>query len=179
MKTTQCLMIALLAAGPAAIAQVPADHALPPAQIQPGAGANDAPAGSDADVPAHGLNARPSFGPTVSAALSPSDTIRDIQNASFDGRESLLKEVSDRIDAGKKLVNSLQHNPRAAGADTHTEFNSGLDDVKVKEKILERSLKEGRSAHTEDDWLVAKTPLGADYEAYATAVAALNAMIQT
>jgi|HubBroStandDraft_6_1064221.scaffolds.fasta_scaffold370753_2 hypothetical protein len=203
MKTTRCLIVALLAASPVAFAQVSSNlnaaggmtsRVLPPTQPQAGAGAigvaglntnrplpaePNAAANADATAQTHGVNAPPSSGAVaVSTALSPSDTIRDIQSTVFDARKPLLNEVSDRIDAGGKLVNSLQRDPMATNAEVHTQFNSALEDVKVKEKILMRSLKEARNASNADAWSVAQTTLAADYEAYATAVADLNVTIQ-
>jgi hypothetical protein len=197
MKTTHCLIIVLLAASPGAFAQVSGNlnaaggatvnRALPPMEPQVGAGATGAagvnadrplPADANAAVQTHGLNAQSSGAMTVSTALSPADTMRDIQSTSFDARKSALNEVSDRIDAGRKLVGSLKRDPRAVNADTRTEFNSALDDVNAKEKILNRSLKEARKASNADEWSVAQTTLAADYQVYATAVAELNATIQ-
>jgi hypothetical protein len=200
MKTTRCLIIALLASSPVAFAQVSGNlnaaggatnRVLPPTEPPAAAGANatgaagvnadrplpaDANAAANAAAQTQGPNAR--FSGAVSTALSPPDTIRDIQSTAFDARKSLLNEVSDRIDAGRELVSSLKRDPSAANADTRTEFNSALDDVKAKEKILNRSLKEARNAGNADAWMVAQTTLAADYEAYATAVAALNSTIQ-
>jgi hypothetical protein len=202
MKTTRCLIIALLASSPVALAQVSGNvnaaggvtnRILPPREPPANAGANatgaagvnaDRPLPADADAAAnaaaqtHGLNAQSSGAAAVSTALSPPDTIHAIQSTSFDERKSLLNEVGDRMNAGKKLVSSLKHDPRAIAADVRTQFNSALDDVKVKEKILKRSLKEARNANNADAWSVAQPTLAADYEAYATAVAELNAVIQ-
>ena len=204
MKTTRCLIIALLASSPVALAQVSGNvnaaggvtnRVLPPTEPPAAAGANatgaagvnadrplpaDANAAANADAAAqtHGLNAQSSGAINVSTALSPSDTIHAIQTTTFDERKSLLNEVSDRMDAGKKLVSSLKRDPRAIDADVRTQFNSALDDVKVKEKILKRSLKEARSASNADAWSVAQTTLAADYQAYATSVAGLSTTIQ-
>lgn len=201
MKTIRSLIVALLAASPVAFAQVSGNlnaaggatnRVLPPTQPPAGAGANAAgAAGVNADRPlpadptaaanadaadqVHGLNAQSSG--AVSTALNPPNTIRDIQSTTFDARKPLLNEVGDRIDAGHKLVDSLKKDPRAINADTRTEFNSALDDVNVKERILNRSLKEARDATNADAWGVAQPTLAADYEAYVTAVAALNATV--
>jgi hypothetical protein len=212
MKTTRCLIIALLASSPVALAQVSGNvnaaggvtnRVLPPTEPQVGAGANAAGAAgannttpslpptaqlppepnvapnanADAAGQVHGPNAQASGAAAVSTALNPSDTIRDIQSTAFDARKSLLNEVSDRIDEGNKLVSSLKRDPRAVNADTRTEFNSALNDAKAKEKILKRSLKDARNASNADAWTVAQPTLAADYKAYATAVAALNATI--
>jgi hypothetical protein len=214
MKTTRCLIIAILAASPAVLAQVPSNlnaaggatnRVLPQTQSPAGADANadrplpadpNAAANADAAGQAHepnagldangnaiaqtqGSGAQASGAAVVSTALSPSDTIRHIQSTAFDARKSLLNEVSDRIDAGRKLVSSLKRDPRALNADVRTEFKSALNDVGVKEKILKRSLKEARNASNADAWSEAQGPLAADYEAYATAVAVLNATIQS
>jgi hypothetical protein len=204
MKTIRCLMIALLAASPVAFAQVSGNlnaaggatnRVLPPTEPPANAGANaagtagvnaDRPLPADANAAAnvdaasqtHGLNAQASGTAAVSTALNPSDTIHSIQSTTFDERRTLLNEVSDRIDAGDKLVSSLKRDPRALNTDVRTEFKSALDDVKAKEKFLKRSLKEASNASNVDAWTVAQGTLAADYEAYATAVAALNAMIQ-
>ncbi len=202
MKTTRCLIIALLAASPVAFAQVSGtanaaggvtNRVLPPTQPPVGAGANatgaagvnadrplpaDTNAAANADAQAHGLNAQAGGAAAVSTALSPSNTIHSIQSTTFDERKSLLNEVSDRMDAGKKLVSSLKRDPRAINTEVRAEFNAALDDVNAKERILKRSLKEARNAGNADAWAVAQTTLAADYEAYATAVAALNAMVQ-
>jgi hypothetical protein len=204
MKTTRCLIIALLAASPVAFAQVSGNlnaaggatnRVLPPTPPPAGADANatgaagvnadrplpadtNAAANADAAAQAHGPNTQASVAAPVATALNPSNTIRDIQSTAFDARKSLLNEVNDRMDAGKKLVSSLQQDPRAISADNRTEFNSALDDVKVKEKILTRSLKEARNAGSADAWTVVQPTLAADYEAYTTSVAALNATIQ-
>ncbi len=204
MKTTRCLVIALLAASPVALAQISGNvnaaggmtnRVSPPTEPPAAAGTNaTGAAGINADRPlpadtnaavnadaadqTHGPNAQASVAATVSTALSPPATIRDIRSTTFDTRKSLLNEVSDRIDAGNELVSSLKRDPRAVNADTRTEFNSALNDVKAKEKILKRSLKEAGNASNADAWMVAQPTLAADYEAYATAVAALNATIQ-
>jgi hypothetical protein len=200
MKTTRCLIIALLASSPVALAQVSGNvnaaggvtnHALPPMEPQVGVGATGA-AGVNADRPLpadtnaaananaqiQGPNAQASGAAVVATALSPADTMRDIQSTAFDARKSALNEVSDRIDAGRKLVNSLKRDPRAVDADVRTKFDSALNDVNAKEKILKRSLKEARNASNADEWSVAQTTLAADYQVYATAVAELNATIQ-
>jgi hypothetical protein len=197
-------MIALLAASPVAFAQVSGNlnaaggatnRVLPPTQPPAGAGANatgaagvnadrplpadtNAAANANADAQTHGLNAQAGGSAAISTALSPSSTVRDIQSTSFDARKSLLNEVSDRMDAGKKLVSSLKRDPRAINDQVRAEFNAALDDVNAKDRILKRSLKEARNASNADAWAVAQTTLAADYEAYATAVAALNAMVQ-
>jgi hypothetical protein len=205
MKTIRCLIVVLLAASPVALAQVSGNlnaaggatnRVLPPTQPPAGVGANaatnadaagqthgsnaglDANANGDAAAQAHGPNAQASGAAVVSTALSPPATIRDIQSTTFDARRSLLNEVSDRMDAGNELVSSLKRDPRAVTTDTRTEFNSALEDVKAKEKILKRSLKEARNASNADGWMVTQTTLAADYEAYATAVAALSSTIQ-
>jgi hypothetical protein len=135
----------------------------------------DAAVNADSAAQVHGLNAQSSG--AVSTALSPPDTIHDIQSTTFDARKPLLNEVGDRIDAGNKLVDSLKHDPRAINADTRSDLKSAFDDVKVKEKILNRSLKEARNASNADAWTVAQPTLAADYEAYVTAVAELNAIV--
>jgi hypothetical protein len=204
MKTTRCLIIALLAASPVAFAQVSGqvnaaggvtNRVLPPTESPAAAGATatgaagvnaDRPLPADANTAAnadaagqiHGPNAQASGAADVATALNPSGTIRSIQSTTFDARNSLLNEVSDRMDAGKKMVSSLKRDPRAVNADVRTEFNAAFDNVKAKENILKRSLKEARNASNADAWSVSQTTLAADYEAYATAVAELNAVIQ-
>ncbi len=174
MKTTRCLIIALLVASPVAFAQVSGNlnaaggmtnRVLPPTQPPAGAGAN-----ADRPLP-------PDAATVVSTTLNTPNTIRDIQSTSFEARKPLLNEVSNRIDAGQKLASSLERDPRAIDAEVRTSFNSALEDVKVKEKMLKRSLKEARKASNADAWSVAQITLAADYEAYATSVALLNAII--
>ena len=72
---------------------------------------------------------------------------------------------------------------RTDGAETSAagwlaQFQSALNDVKAKERILRRSLKEARNAGNADAWMVAQGTLAADYQAYATALAELNTVVQ-
>jgi hypothetical protein len=203
MKTTHCLIIALLAASPVAFAQVhtglnaatgiTGGATAPPVQTQVGAGASgaaglnasqpptgniDAAANGSAAAQTHDLNAGSSGAVDVSTALNPSDTMRDINATAFDARKSVVSEVSDRIDAGKKMISSLKTKAESLDNDARTKFNTALDDAKAKEKILKRSLKEARNASNADAWSVAQATLAADYQAYATAVAELSATAQ-
>jgi hypothetical protein len=211
MKTTHCLMIALLAASPVAFAQVsgnlnatgsaginnatpslPPTAPLPPDQSMarnPNAngtvngnvnanGLANPNANANAAAQAQGVNAQANSTMEATTVLSPPATVHDIQSTSFNERNPLLNEVSNRIEGGHRLISSLKSNPKATDAETRTEFKSALDDVKAKERILRRSLKEARNASNADAWTVAQGTLAADYEAYATAVTALNAIIQ-
>jgi hypothetical protein len=202
MKTNRCLVLALLMASPVAFAQihtglgaatgVAGGIASPPAQAQVGAGATGAGtldvnrpmagnAGAEvngnAAAQGHDLNAGSNGAVDVTTALNPSDTVRDINATAFDARKSLTDEVSDRIDTGRKTISSLRSISKSLDADARAKFDAALDEARARETALKHSLKAARKATT-DTWSSAQAALASDYQAYATAVAQLDATVQ-
>jgi hypothetical protein len=97
-----------------------------------------------------------------------------IRSMTMSSRDQMLADIETRVKTSDKAIATLHSTTSQMSADGRTQFTSATDEVKAKAKALKKSLKDARNA-TDAQWDAARAQLAADYEAYAAAVARIDA----
>ena len=97
-----------------------------------------------------------------------------IRSMTISSRDQMLADIEARVKTSDQAIASLRGTTSQMSADGRTQFNAASDEVKEKAKALKKSLTEARNA-TDAQWEAKRAQLAADYEAYAAAVARIDA----
>lgn len=130
--------------------------------------------------PAPAFGVEPGLLPTgrttivVAAPLDATTFAPSIRSMTFASRDQMLNDIEARVKSSEKAIASLHGTTNQMGTAGRQQFNTAADDVKAKAKALRKSLKDARKA-TDAQWDAARAQLAADYEAYAAAVAQIDA----
>ena len=111
---------------------------------------------------------------SVSAALDSATFAPTIRSTAIATRDQVISDVETRIAATETAMNAMGKTASEMSAEGHKQFKAASDDVKEKAKALRKSAQAARKA-TEQDWDAARAQLAADYEAYASALASIDA----
>lgn len=114
----------------------------------------------------------------VASSLEAATFAPTIRTASMSSRDQVLSDVQMRLKNSDKALGSFRSSTSQMSAEGRRQFNAAEDDVKAKEKALKHSIKAAKKA-TDATWDSARAQLAADYEAYATAVASIDAAAGT
>ena len=131
-------------------------------------------------TPAPSIGADPGLLPTgrttvaVATPLEVTTFGPSIRSMTFSSRDQVLADIDARVKNSEKAMSSLRSTTSQMSADGRTQFNAATDEVKAKAKALRKTLKDARNA-TDAQWDSIRAQLAADYEAYASAVARIDA----
>lgn len=104
-----------------------------------------------------------------SATLEAEPTLRLIQSGTFDGRDQLFIQISQRLEANADTLAVLKKQAHQLDSSAQAEFKAAMRDVEQQEKQLKKSLKAARNANA-DNWESARLNVATDYSAYVNAV---------
>lgn len=107
---------------------------------------------------------------TLDAAMY-SPTIRA---STYEARAQTVADIENRLTASESALASVKASASSMNDDARKSFDTAHDDVKAKEKALRKSIEAANKADA-SEWENARAQLAADYDAYAAAVASLDA----
>lgn len=110
----------------------------------------------------------------VAAPLDATTFAPSIRTMSFASRDQMLTDIEARVKSSEKAIASLHNTTSQMGTAGRQQFTTAADDVKAKAKALRKSIKDARKA-TDAQWDAARAQVASDYEAYAAAVAQIDA----
>jgi hypothetical protein len=115
---------------------------------------------------------------SAAASLESTRISPSIRAATFTSRESTVADIDARLTASEKSLAALRSSSSEMSASGKTQFKTADDVVKEREKALRSSIRAARNA-SETEWDSARSKLAADYEAYASALASVDAAAGT
>jgi hypothetical protein len=114
----------------------------------------------------------PALAPTGPTTLAIGvDAVRvspGIRAMTFEARDTMLSDLSTRIDNTIRAVNADRDIQRDMTAQTRDQFKDAIEQVELKERALRKSLKAARKADA-TEWDAARTQLASDYDMFAAA----------
>lgn len=116
-------------------------------------------------------------GRSVTAVSSSIDAVHfapTIRSATLTSREQVLADVETRMKSSDAAMDTFHKSTSEMSAEGRAQFKAASDDVKAKEKALKKSVHAARKA-SNANWDTARAQLAADYEAYAAALAQVDA----
>jgi hypothetical protein len=118
----------------------------------------------------------PTGHPTTSAAMALDATHLSptIQSASFESRDELIDNLRVRIRQSNDTMSEFRRSRSEMSAEGRSQFDASADEVKSAEKTLDKSIRKAERASSAD-WEQARAQLAADYQAYAAALARVDA----
>jgi hypothetical protein len=96
-----------------------------------------------------------------------------IRAMTFESRDSMLADLTQRIDNTIKQINSDRDVQRDMTAATRDQFKDAIEQVELRERALRKSLKDARKANTAE-WESARAELAANYDTFAAAAQAFD-----
>lgn len=112
----------------------------------------------------------PRRGP-IATSLDATITVSAIQTWRFEQREKSADDLTARLDATHRSLDSLASQRTTLRSDeAQMAFNAALHSAEDAEQQLRRSLQVARAA-SEQDWSLTRTAVSADFAVYAEAVA--------
>lgn len=105
----------------------------------------------------------------LSASLDTATMTSELRSSAMEHREQVLTTIDARVKSTQQSVDRLNRSANRLEARARDEYKAAVKELHVKEKALEKSLKDARKA-TADTWSDARAKLAADYEAYTQAV---------
>jgi hypothetical protein len=110
----------------------------------------------------------------VATSLESTRVAPTIRAATFASRDQTIADIEARLTASEKPLASLRSSTGEMSASGKTQFKTADDVVKEREKALRSSMRAARNA-SNAEWESARSKLAADYEAYASALASVDA----
>lgn len=111
---------------------------------------------------------------SVATTIDTASVAPTIRAGTFEAREQVAADIESRLKNADTALASVRNSSAQMSAAGRTQFKAAEDDVKDREKALRKSLRAARKASAAE-WDAARTQLAADYEAYASAVARVDA----
>ena len=116
---------------------------------------------------------RPSTG--AAYALDATHLEPTIRSSSFESRDNLVDNIRVRMRESDTAMREFRRTESEMSTEGRTQFQTAADDVKVKEKALQKSLRSAERASSAN-WDAAREQLAADYDAYAAALARVDTL---
>jgi hypothetical protein len=110
----------------------------------------------------------------ISSSMDATTYVPTIHAASFATRDQVIADIDNRVKNSEAGLTTVRGTLNEMSADGRRAFNAAADDVKDKAKALRKSIDKARKAK-DADWDNARAQLAADYEAYAAALARIDA----
>jgi hypothetical protein len=117
-------------------------------------------------------------GRTATAVTSSLDSVKiapTIRATTLTSREPVILDIESRIASTDTAMASYNASMSEMNDESRKQFKMVASEVKERGKALKKSLQNARTA-TEQDWDRARSQLASDYEAYAAALARVDAV---
>jgi hypothetical protein len=99
-----------------------------------------------------------------------------VQNATFQTRDDVIDRVRVGMRQGDTAVREYKRTESEMSAQGRTQFEAARNEVKAREKALDRSLRTAANASA-SGWDSARAQLAADYQAYVQSLARLDQLV--
>lgn len=133
---------------------------------------------AEADANGQGTALAPGLAVTdahsASVALDAGPTVTTIRSAAFAAHEPLAADVDRRMEASAKAMVELKQRAKLLDASAQAEFKAAVKDADARAKQLKKSAKAVRKG-SQETWDKDRDSLAADYDAYASAMARVEA----
>lgn len=117
---------------------------------------------------------RPGTGAAM--ALDPMRVEPSIRAATFESRDNLVDGLRLRVRQSEETVAEFRRTEGQMSSEGRSQFTSLSSEVKARRKALEKSLRAAANASS-TDWMSTREQLAADYDAYANALAQMDAAV--
>lgn len=111
----------------------------------------------------------------VATTLDATTFAPSLRAAPHSSRDTIIADVETRLAASESAVASVRSSSSQMSAAGRQSFNAASDDAKDKAKALRKSLDKARKAGP-TEWESARAQLAADFDAYASSLAHIDAM---
>jgi hypothetical protein len=111
----------------------------------------------------------------IAASLDSQNFAPTLRAATAASRGKLIGEVESRIASAETALSAVEKSSAEMSESGRKQFKSASDYAKRKAEMLRKSIHAARNA-SEDDWESARAQLGADYHAYAAALAQIDSV---
>jgi len=120
----------------------------------------------------------PTGRPTVAASAALDDARMQpmIRNASFESRDQLVDSIRVRVRESEETVREFRRSESQMSASGRSQFQTLSSEEKTRRKALDRSLRAAADASS-SEWERARAQLASDYDAYAAALASMDAAV--
>lgn len=131
-------------------------------------------------TPAPAMTADPGLLPTgrttvsVTTSVDSATVLPAVRASMFESRAQTIADIESRLNTADKALASVRASSSQMSGAGRDQFKAAEDDVKAREKALRKSLRAARNASSAE-WEGARNQLASDYEAYATALARIDA----
>ena len=115
-------------------------------------------------------------GIAASAALDDAHLQPMIRNSSFDSRDQVVDNVRAHVNQAQDTISAFRHSEGQMSASGRSQFDALKGEVKAAHKQLEHSIRNAADASS-SGWDAARAQLATDYDAYAAAVARMDAAV--
>ena len=112
---------------------------------------------------------------TIAASLDSENFAPTLRAATASSRGKLIGDVESRIASAEKALDAVESSSAEMSESGRQQFKAASDFAKRKGQALRKSVLAARNA-SEDDWESARAQLGADYHAYAAALAQIDSV---
>ncbi len=113
---------------------------------------------------------------SASVGLDAAQLVPSIRNSSYGTRDDLVDSLRVRVRRSEESVAAFARTESEMSEQGRSQFQALRADVKARDKALERSLRAAVDASAAG-WDSARAQLAADYDAYAAAVARMDAAV--
>ena len=107
-------------------------------------------------------------------ALDSQATTQQIRSNAYDARNDVTRNVESRLDSSQQFVSEARSRSGTLSADAQSQLQSALTVAREREAQVRTSLRAVKSA-SQDNYEAARNQLAQDYDAYASAVAQVEA----
>lgn len=111
----------------------------------------------------------------ASSSLDAGATVMKARTAEFSGRDQIVGQINERVDASVRALQSLRERSTQFKGQVSEEFKAALNNARTREQQVRKSIDIARAATTET-WREARSNLAADYESYGAALARVEAV---
>ena len=110
----------------------------------------------------------------LAASLDSATFAPTLRGASIGTRAQVIADLESRLTSAESALNSIGSTTAEMSADGQKQFKAASDEVKEKARALRKSVQAARQA-SDAQWESARAQLASDYEAYAAALARIDA----
>jgi hypothetical protein len=111
----------------------------------------------------------------VATSLESAKFAPTIRLTTISTRDPVMADIESRMKASERAMAAANASMAGMSDEGRKQFKAAAEEVKDKARELKRSVQAARKA-TEQDWDAARTELASDYEAYAAALAKVDAV---
>ncbi|HUR58007.1 MAG TPA: hypothetical protein VM029_09890 [Opitutaceae bacterium] len=110
----------------------------------------------------------------VATSVDSVTVVPTIRAGMYESRDQVLTDIETRLKNSNTAMSTIRSTSSSMSESGRMQFKAAEGQVKEREKALRKSIKAARKANAQE-WDAARTQLAADYEAYASALASVDA----